>query len=316
MSFDPLIAEISLDNVSGSQELTRRTGQLVLRLLDEEKGSSAGDVKNTLLDLARQILKSHPVMASLLNLFDRILSQFDEATDLRVATHSAQTIIQSFLREMDEHNGAISAHLFDLMAEETVIITHSASGSVREALCHNWRAGKRFSVICTESRPACEGTLLSRHLADQGIPTSLTTEALSFSLLNHPALRKGMSMMVLVGADSISPQGVVNKADTLGLAVAAWNWSVPFYVLAGSEKLLPEGVPLKDAIQEKPPEEILSPIPPGLNIINRYFDITPLSYIRGIIIERGILSPQEIEVELGNLTAHSDLVEALNKERP
>jgi len=203
---------------------------------------------------------------------------------------------------------------FHLIKEEGVILTHSSSRVVRESLCHCWRKGKRFSVICTESRPAGEGTLLARHLTEQGIPTTLITDALSFSLIMPPPHGKKEISLVLVGADSISVHGLTNKAGTLGLAIAARTCAIPFYALAGSEKCLPSAFPIEKTILEKPPDEILAPPPEGLKIINRYFDITPLSYLTAVVTERGVLRPQDLKEALEKLTPQSQLLELVTSD--
>ena len=145
---------------------------------------------------------------------------------------------------------------------------------------------------------------LACELARTRIPTCLITEAQAFALLKGEIEFRGKLSFVLVGADAVSAREVVNKAGTLGLAVAAKQWSVPFYVSAGSEKFLPAFYPLRRAIRQKPAEEILSSPPAGLNIINRYFDITPLSYVTAVVTEQGPLSRRRVAAMLRKRTPH------------
>jgi translation initiation factor 2B subunit (eIF-2B alpha/beta/delta family) len=311
MDYAPLIEEIIHDNLSGSQELASRAGSIVCRLTEEKKSSPLEELRGVVLEVGGALLRGQPAMASLFNLFDRILPELDRASSGAAAARAVRRATQAFIVEMEEHNRKISAHLFDLVKKEGVIITHSASRSVREALRHCWKEGKRFSVICTESRPACEGVLLAGHLAKQGIPTTLTTDALCLSLMMSPPHGKKESRVVLVGADSVSLQGLTNKAGTLGLAMIAKNCSIPFYALAGSEKFLPSTFPVEKAIQERPPEEILSSPPAGLKIINRYFDVTSLPYLTAVVTEQGILPPKDLEEQLEKLTPHPQLITML-----
>ena len=312
MDYAPLIEEISRDNLSGAQELARKAGSIVCRLIEEKKSSPLEELRGIVHEVCGALLNAQPAMASLFNLFDRILPELDRAASGAAAASAVRASSQAFIEEMQGHNRKISARIFDLIKKEGVIITHSASRSVREALRHCWKEGKRFSVICTESRPACEGTILASHLAEQGIPTSLTTDALCLSLMMAPPHGNKENRIVLVGADSVSLHGLTNKAGTLGLAMTARNCSIPFYALAGSEKFLPSTFPIEKAIQERPPEEILSPPPDGLRIINRYFDITPLPYLTAVVTEQGILPPQDLEEQLEKLTPHAQLMAALN----
>jgi len=263
------------------------------------------------LETAGTLIQAHPAMASFYNFFTRILMQLDRVPSGPEAAEGVHLVAETFIREMKDHNRMISAHLLKLIKPNDILLTHSASRSVREALLYCWRRGKRFSIICSESRPACEGTLLARRLSQQGIPTSLTTDALGISILRAPAERNKRITLVLVGADSVSPAGLTNKAGTLGLAMVAKQCSIPFYALAGSEKFLPASFPVERAIQDKPSAEILARPPKGLKVINRYFDITPLSYLTAVITEKGPLTFLEIKKHLKKLNFHPRLNAAL-----
>ncbi len=311
MTIDLLTQEIIHDNLSGSQDLTTKAGRLVLRLLQEKKHSPSEELNRDVLEIGSKLLRAQPAMASLFNLFNRILSDLNKAPHGPAAAKDLHHATESYIREMKEHNRSISAHLFHRVRTKDTILIYSSSRSVTEALFHCWKNGKRFSVICNESRPNGEGTLLARRLATQGIPTSLTTDALALSLMTAPPGSKKRVSLALVGADSVSLRGLTNKAGTHPLAIVAKHCSVPFYALAGSEKFLPSNYPIDKAIQDKPPEEILAHPPKGLKIINRYFDITPLSYLTAVITEKGPLTPLEIKKHLKKLKFHPRLMAAL-----
>jgi len=311
MSIELLIQEIIHDNLSGSQDLTNKAGFLILQLLQDRKHPSPEGLSRDLLKVGSRLLPAQPAMASLLNLFNTILFALNDAPNGPTAVREVRLATEAFIREMNEHNKALSNHLFRQVRTKDTILTYSGSRSVRETLLHCWQKGKRFSVICSESRPAGEGTLLARRLIARGIPTSLTTDALTLSLLTASHGSKGRVNMTLVGADSVSSRGLTNKAGTHPLAVVANHSTVPFYALAGSEKFLPSNYPIDKAIQDKPPEEILAHPPRGLKIINRYFDITPLSYLTAIITEKGPLTPLEIKKHLKKLKFHPRLTAAL-----
>ncbi len=313
MSIDLLTREIIHDNLSGSQDLTDKAGFLILQLLQERKHPSPAGLRRDLLKVGTRLLHAQPAMASLLNLFNTILFALNDAPNGPAAAREVRFATETYTREMKEHNRSISAHLFHRVRTKDTILIHSSSRSVTEALFHCWKNGKRFSVICSESRPAGEGTLLACRLATQGIPTSLTTDALALSLMTALPGSKRRVSLALVGADSVSLSGLTNKSGTLCLAIVAKHCSVPFYALAGSEKFLPSNYPIDKAIQDKPPEEILAHPPRGLKIINRYFDITPLSYLTAVITETGPLTPQEIKNQLKKLNSHPRLMAALKK---
>ena len=72
----------------------------------------------------------------------------------------------------------------------------------------------RFDVICTESRPINEGVNLAAKLGGEGIRVKLVIDAAVCSILPQ-------AQIVLIGADSLSAKGLVNKIGTLCLALAA-----------------------------------------------------------------------------------------------
>ena len=313
MRFDLLTREIIHDNLSGSQDLTKKAGLLILQLLRDREHPSPEALRRDLLKVGSRLLHAQPAMASLLNLFNTILFTLNDAPNGPAAVREVRSATVAFIREMNEHNKALSNHLFRRLRTKNTILTYSGSRSVRESLVHCWKKGKRFSVVCCESRPAGEGTLLARRLVAEGIPTSLTTDALALSLLTASHRSKGRVNMTLVGADSVSPRGLTNKVGTHPLALVANHSSVPFYALAGSEKFLPSNFPMEAAIHSSPAEEILTDPPKRLKIINRTFDITPLSHLTGVITEKGLLSPREIQIQLKQVHFHPGLMATLKK---
>jgi len=302
------IESIRNDNVAGAQSITHRAAAIVEQYLHSVSSTSV-DIKQHLLDLGQDVINAQPVMAPLFNLFDSLLRKFDVCRDRPERREILRDHVQAFSRAMNDHTQVIAEHVSRMIPHGGTVFTHSDSSALRAALQHCHSEGKLFSVYCTESRPACEGIRLAQALVEHGISTCLVTDTLIFALLRESRNRS----VLLVGADSINTHGVINKAGTAGLAIATKSWGIPLYVLAGSEKFLPAGFfPTVD--QDKPPDEILSQPPTGLRIINRYFDVTPLDSITGVVSEEGLLSGADLHAKLERLRAHPDLIATLNKD--
>jgi methylthioribose-1-phosphate isomerase len=103
--------------------------------------------------------------------------------------------------------------------------------------------------------------------------------------------------LILVGADRVTKNGdVANKIGTLGLAVLAKHFGVPFYVatpLSTVDWEMNSGSQIH--IEERAAREIThirdqQVAPEGVNVYNPAFDITPHELITGIITERGIFA--------------------------
>ena len=308
MDVDAAVQVLRNDNVSGSRIITRRAAELVEAYLAGASPDARGpgrhdrrDIETRLPEVAEAIIDAHPAMAPLYNLFESLLESLDDVAPVGDARSRIRRAAKIFIDGMDEHNRAIARRFCDILDEGRMLFTHSAGSTVRTALLHCWQAGRGLTVHCTESRPMSEGSALARDLAEQGIPTTLSTDSLAFSLLRHAP-----RPMLVVGADAVTPHGIVNKAGTLGLATAARSWGIPLYVLAGSEKFLPPAPRLFHQ-QERPPEEILPQAPEGLRVINRYFDLTPSESFTGIVTERGVLTAREAKLELAGMKTRSRL---------
>ena len=100
--------------------------------------------------------------------------------------------------------------------------------------------------------------------------------------------------LVFVGADCLSPLGLVNKVGTYGLAASARERKVPFYALCGTEKLLGAGMAKGFRILKKDPREIWLHPAKGVEVLNFYYDITPLDFLTGIVTEEGMIAGSEI----------------------
>lgn len=166
------------------------------------------------------------------------------------------------------------------------------------------RQGKRLMVFVTETRPRAQGAKLTAwELAQEGIPYTLIPDTAA----GH-VMRQGMIDLVIVGADRIAANGdVANKIGTYTLAVLAKAHAVPFYVAAPTTTVdltCPSGDAIP--IEERSDEEILwmtgetsggrvervRIAPEGSVVRNWAFDVTPASYITGLLTERGLIRPE------------------------
>lgn len=274
--FESRIEEIRKDRASGAMRLAVRAATLLVQC--------AQSAPEAVPEAARALMAAQPAMAPMFNLTRRVI----EASDVAAAC-------SDFLEAMERGAALVAANAATLIEDGAVVMTHSFSSTVLEALREASHGGKKFSVICTESRPVCEGVALAASLGMDGISTSVITDAAVYRFL--PGTR-----MVWVGADSVSPRGVVNKTGTSLLALAARQLGVPVYVLCGSDKFLPAAY---QAPPEEPrdPHEIVDRDLPWVTALNYYFDLTPLEYVTGVATDTGILSPDELIEKLHTLSS-------------
>ena len=100
-----------------------------------------------------------------------------------------------------------------------------------------------------------------------------------------------------------------NKIGTYSLAIVAKAHNIPFFVAAPLSTVdfdLPSGSLIP--IEERHADEIYQIgetviCPPGVEFYNPAFDVTPADLITGIITEKGVVAPadlQKFEIKRGN----------------
>jgi methylthioribose-1-phosphate isomerase len=158
--------------------------------------------------------------------------------------------------------------------------------------------GRTFHVYADETRPLLQGSRLTAfELREAGVPVTVICDSMAASVLSQ-----GKVDACIVGADRIAANGdTANKIGTLGVAIAARHFHVPFLVAAPVSTIdfaTPTGAGIP--IEERAADEVLRPAgrptaPDGVAAYNPAFDVTPAALISAIITERGVARPQFAE---------------------
>jgi methylthioribose-1-phosphate isomerase len=164
----------------------------------------------------------------------------------------------------------------------------TALGVIRAAR----EAGKDIRVMADETRPFLQGARLTAwELAKDHIPVTLITDNMAGYLMS-----KGVIKAVIVGADRIAANGdTANKIGTYSVAILAKEHGIPFYVAAPLSTIdaqisRGEDIP----IEERNEKEVTHlggkrVAATGISVLNPAFDVTPNTYITGLLTEKGIL---------------------------
>ncbi len=278
------VRAIAEDHLSGATELTEQLTEVLREVLSLSPAATAEALGAELLDIGEHVIRAHPNMAPLVHLVNAVVRATAGAETLEEARSAARHALNRFHQERQENARALEAQASALIPEGACVLTHSFSATVLSALRAARARGRSFSVVCTESRPLGEGRLLAERVLALGLSVTLIVDAAM-------AEWAGRCTLALVGVDSISPEGVVNKIGTRLLALAARERGIPLYALAESGKFFP--IPLS-ASRSQSPAEIWETPPSGLTIWNEYFETTPLELFTGILAEDGLLSPDDV----------------------
>ena len=109
-------------------------------------------------------------------------------------------------------------------------------------------------------------------------------------------MSRGEVDVILVGGDRVAANGdTANKIGTYPLAVLAARHGIPFYIVAPTSSVdldTPDGSTIP--IEERKAEEVLEfrgvrVAPPGTEVRNPAFDVTPAELITGIVTEEGVI---------------------------
>jgi len=187
-----------------------------------------------------------------------------------------------------------------LIQEGMGVLTHCNAGSLATSelgtatapmyLAH--AEGVRFRVFADETRPLLQGArLTSWELQRSGIDVTLITDNMAAVMMSQ-----GLIHLVIVGTDRVAANGdVANKIGTLGVAILARHFGIPFYVACPSSTIdmhTPTGAEI--VIEERDADEVRHfgqrlTAPHDIPVRNPAFDVTPNALVSGLITESGIL---------------------------
>ncbi len=187
-----------------------------------------------------------------------------------------------------------------LIKEGMGIMTHCNAGSLATSILGTATAplylahskGLNFKVYANETRPLLQGARLTAwELQQSGIDVTLLTDNMAAHMM-----ATGHIDMVIVGTDRVVANGdVANKIGTLGVAILAKYYDIPFYVACPSSTIDLATKTGKDIpIEERSGEEVKvimgKTIAPA-NIQTRCpaFDVTPHSLVTGIVTETKLI---------------------------
>jgi translation initiation factor eIF-2B subunit delta len=295
------IGELADDHTSGAVEIATRAASVLLLFVAEAEAEDEHSFQRQLVAAGKALIQAQPSMAPLFNLVNSVIAGVQGARDLEAARKLVRTTSEAFRAELGRRSEMVAQRTLSLLPEGCTVLTHSRSSTVLAALQLAANRGRLAEVVCTESRPSYEGRTVAATLAQEGIRTTLITDSAAAHFM-------GRVNLVMVGADSVSRDGLVNKMGTYAIALAARDQGVPLYALCGTEKFLPIDYPYF-RIAPQDPQEVWPEHPQGVEVLNLYFDVTPLEYVSGVVTEQGVLTPWELQDIVGQLKMHEMLLD-------
>jgi methylthioribose-1-phosphate isomerase len=253
---------------------------------------------------------TRPTARDLFHGTERVWTAAESAALPGAVVHAAVAAAQALAEESVAGCRRIGGHGAALVAEGARVLTHCNAGWLATvdhgtALAPVYAAaaaGRRVQVWVDETRPRAQGARLTAwELAGEGISHAVIADNAAAYLMS-----RGEVDLVIVGADRIAANGdVVNKIGTLGKAVCAREFGIPFYVAAPPSTFdasVPGGAAV--TIEERAEDEVhyqtgpddegtlrrVRVTSPGSPARNPAFDVTPARLVTAYVTESGVFA--------------------------
>ncbi|OLF14603.1 translation initiation factor eIF-2B alpha/beta/delta subunit family protein [Actinophytocola xanthii] len=219
-----------------------------------------------------------------------VLSAVDEADLVGSATAGALAGDERYR----SRSRALGRHTARLLPDDASLLTHCWADLYLVELVRAAReSGRTFTVHCTETRPYLQGARLTAEtLAEMGVETTLITDGMGAAVL-----ASGRIDALVTAADRVTMDGhVVNKIGTLGLAVAAHAYGVPFLAMVQApDRLAPTAADVP--IEYRSGAEVLTAagvVHPAIRGLYPAFDVTPPRFVSTVVTDRGPFDPDQL----------------------
>ena len=214
-----------------------------------------------------------------------------KAADEAIFLHSVDVVNQRYAR-----SALTASFLVDQFPDGGTVMTQCFAETIVGTMLRECRTrGKTIKVICPETRPYFQGARLTASVVrDMDFDVTVITD-------NMPGYTmKAKKVDVFTSAaDVICMDGnIVNKVGTFQIALAARYWGIPYFVTGSPNR----GHPTIDTvkIEERAEKDVLEAMGvrtamEGVHGFYPAFDITPPKLCDGVVTDKGIFSPYDLE---------------------
>ncbi|MFJ7469753.1 S-methyl-5-thioribose-1-phosphate isomerase [Peribacillus frigoritolerans] len=268
----------------------------------QETTVELGEFKKNVTRYIEKLASSRPTAVNLFWALRRMENTLQAAQSISTAKEALVSEAKAIFAEDEEMCRKIGEHGLSLFTRGDSILTHCNAGGIATArygtaLAPFHLAKERdfpLKVYACETRPVLQGARLTAwELMQAGVDVTLISD----NMAAHTIYQKRING-IIVGADRIAANGdTANKIGTLGLAILAKHFGIPFYVAAPSSTFdlsIDSGTSIP--IEERNETEItfiqgVRIAPENVKTFNPAFDVTPHHLITSIITENGIITP-------------------------
>lgn len=285
-----------LEQRYGASQVALRAADVLVQRASTGQAASPDTFRREIFRTGWQIIKERQSIGSLVNLLNTLLWALESAdtpNELRDTTHQ---VIDTYRRQLTQRVFDSANHSLSVLAPCRRIMIHGYSTTVQYALQHALRSGQKIDITCVDDGNSVTHAALCERIAAIGLDVaSLPLASVHAQLAAHDA--------VVVGADTLDAQGLVNSHGTAQIAHAAQDAFVPFYAFCTSEKFLPNAFYSAPVQPLHSDERVSTAITTDVEL-----DRTPIEHISALITERGPLPVPAVIAWLATTPLHPWLV--------
>ena len=277
--------------VQGARNVAIAAIKAIEALARNTSAKSRDDFIKELLEARDTLFASRETEPLMRNALRWIIRQVEKSgkEDVDSLAQLVSSSSRQFLEDLEASKERIAEIGAKRIQDNMVVFTHCHSSTVTHLLRKAKEEGRKFEVICTETRPVFQGRITALELLKIGLKTTFIVDSAARWFMRKADL-------VIVGADAITSEGnVINKIGTSTIALLAREARKPFYVVSELLKFDPVTVCGEyEQIEERSSKEVWSEAPEELLIRNPAFDVTRRGFIHGIICQEGVIPPHSV----------------------
>lgn len=270
----------------------------IQRVLDDKVSGSVSLLNRLIIALENELLDPELDPATFISYIEQVRHKMEMFTVIRhfcdelILSHniSVKHYPVNYLDFMHEYREfwerapqlLMNNLLRSVKLKDKTVMLHSNSGTIIEVFRLLAKEQPGTQVFQTLSAPVEEGRLQALELAEMGYRVTLIPDALAAEVMRD-------TDYLLLAADQVRRDTIVNKSGSFQMVLAAQAFSVPVIVITESRKInrSAQTAPFRDRSRDE--KEILKDtIHPNIAAKNLYFEEIPMYLVNEIITEKRI----------------------------
>jgi ribose 1,5-bisphosphate isomerase len=285
--FDKTLSDLKSLKIQGAEAVARESVKALDLVMHNSKAIRSRDLIKEINSAKDKLIATRPTEPCMRNALMHIILGLSPLEDIITITKKVDEKVNLALEHFRNAESQIKRFGSEKIKNGTVVFTHCHSSTVINILIEAKKAGKRFEVHNTETRPLFQGRKTATELSSAGIKVEHYVDSAA-----RLAIKK--ADICFFGADAIQSDGsIINKIGTELFCEIANRYEIPIYFCTDSWKFDPKSIyGIDEPIENRNAEEVWNNAPKRVRINNPAFEKVDPNKPTGIISEFGIYRPE------------------------